>query len=628
MARRSKVNKGAPSGFIISVVFHVAVFFVAGLFVVFKVMNPPEPEFEPPPPIERPKMKLKKPKVKVRKSSNPRPSSRIVAKVKTKQMPEIKLPDLVGTGEGLLGGSGAGGQFLDLPDIEQITVFGTEMSIGNDFVGVFYDPKRKRNGTGGSMRSRYYGGADFNVLLHKFLQRKMDPGVLSGYYRAPKKLYTTTFAMPQNLSLMAPTSFGCPDTLGCLWLVHYKGKLVYPEDIKFRFVACADDVITVMVDGEYVVQSLNTVSNPDGSMLRDIWYRNTEPVPIGRYFVVKGDWIELQAGVPKDMEVMMAEIPGGNFQAVLCVEVEGVDYPLNDWGGPILPIFRTAPTSRDLVDAIYSMSIPDDFSVTNGPIFTDYKAEEINYYSQNGNEDVDTAPQDTRTNRIWKTLGGNEIEGTLQSVMMDGVYVDTPDKKSIKLLTKDLCEADQKYIALEKSPQFRLKFITGRNQVPPPEQPPDTWYRPITITEYQFGVELTQSTGKEYPYPLTVEYFAIADETDGKNYRLLEKKSGEFIPSKENDRSFLMRGNTLRCQQQVIYPDKAERGYDYCGYLVVISDERGKVIQYDGSRKFLYKHLGALRKLQPGNHFNEECKRVTPARPGEDDRPDINWRGV
>ncbi len=120
---RRRIDKGAPSGFVVSLFVHAAAFFLAGLFVVFKVMHPPEPEFQPPPPIERPKMKLKRPKVKVRKSSQPKPSSRIVAKVQTKQMPEIQLPDLVGTGEGLMGGTGFGGEFLDLPEIGQTSLF-------------------------------------------------------------------------------------------------------------------------------------------------------------------------------------------------------------------------------------------------------------------------------------------------------------------------------------------------------------------------------------------------------------------------------------------------------------------------------------------------------------------------
>ena len=68
-AKTPKINKGGPSGMVISLLVHAAAFFVAGLFVVFTVLQEPEPEFEAPPPVQRPKMKLKKPKVKIKKTS-------------------------------------------------------------------------------------------------------------------------------------------------------------------------------------------------------------------------------------------------------------------------------------------------------------------------------------------------------------------------------------------------------------------------------------------------------------------------------------------------------------------------------------------------------------------------------
>ena len=106
--RAQRINKGAPSGMLISLIVHAVAFFVAGLFVVFTVLPKSQPEFEPPLPVTRPKMKLKKPKVKVKKSSQPKPSSRIVAKLKTAKMPEIRISDLAGNGAGLLGDLGGG----------------------------------------------------------------------------------------------------------------------------------------------------------------------------------------------------------------------------------------------------------------------------------------------------------------------------------------------------------------------------------------------------------------------------------------------------------------------------------------------------------------------------------------
>ena len=40
-----KINKGAPSGFVISLIFHAAAFFLAGLFVVFTVLPKEESNY-------------------------------------------------------------------------------------------------------------------------------------------------------------------------------------------------------------------------------------------------------------------------------------------------------------------------------------------------------------------------------------------------------------------------------------------------------------------------------------------------------------------------------------------------------------------------------------------------------
>ena len=72
---------------------------------------------------------------------------------------------------------------------------------------------------------------------------------------------------------------------------------------------------------------------------------------------------------------------------------------------------------------------------------------------------------------------------------------------------------------------------------------------------------------------------------------------------------------------RLAYRDSAPmRGTKYGGYLVIVRDERGKIIQYDASHEFLYEKLEALQKLRPNNHFNRECVRVIPARPTEDSR--------
>jgi hypothetical protein len=50
----------------ISLMVHAAAFLLAGLLVVFEVLDKPDVKFTPPPKIERPKMDLKRPPVKVK----------------------------------------------------------------------------------------------------------------------------------------------------------------------------------------------------------------------------------------------------------------------------------------------------------------------------------------------------------------------------------------------------------------------------------------------------------------------------------------------------------------------------------------------------------------------------------
>jgi len=376
--RRNAIGKGAPSGFVVSLIFHGAVFLIAGLFVVFTVANKPEPDFEPPPPIERPKMNLKKPKVKVRKSSNPKPSSRIVAKVQSKQMPEIQLPDLAGMGDGLLEGSGFAGALLDLPDIPKLTEFGSTESVGNDLVGTYWDLKYTRSGTWAPM-SDY----DWRALYNAFVSSDdWDTSMFDRYYKAPRKLYTQTLLLPHCFSAMAPAAFGMPDKMcsGGLWIVHYKGKIVHKDGITFRFWVAPDDSMCIRINGKIVVAASWIHPRTHDNRRQEIMYAglwrstaNWDATYIyGASKATVGDWITLEPGVEYGIETIQTDNVGSGAFCLVMVEEKGVDYPKNRQGAPVLPIFRMDELSHDYLDLIYRGLYENEVNCTNGPIFNDY----------------------------------------------------------------------------------------------------------------------------------------------------------------------------------------------------------------------------------------------------------------
>ncbi len=358
-----KVVKGAPSGFVVSLAIHAAAFMLAGMLVVFNVVKKEEKKFVPPKPVDRPKIKLKKPKVKVKKSSKPKSTTRIVTKVRRASMPDIQLPEMSGMSDGLVGGIGG---FEILPDLTEISVLGGSQTIGNDFKGTFYHLLYSRNGGGITMDPD-----QFMLILRNFARSGFKQSKLAKYYRSPKKLYTTHFMVPPIVSPMAPDAFGEPELESYYFFVSYKGKLVYKEDIKFRFWGIGDAYISVFVDGKHVLV------NGWGSRLEFLDYWQTSDSDSDKFYLANqlmkvGDWIELKAGEPVDMEVFFGEWHGGQVSAGLLVEVDGVDYPQTSKGGPMLPAFKTEDFTLDQLEEIYKALPRGECTLTNGPVFRDF----------------------------------------------------------------------------------------------------------------------------------------------------------------------------------------------------------------------------------------------------------------
>ncbi len=616
MKRQSKskdrrVNKGAPSGFMVSLIFHGAIFFIAGLFVVFTVAHKPEPEFEPPVPIERPKMTLKKPKVKVKKSSQPKPSSRIVAKVKTKEMPEIQLPDLTGVGEGLMGGgAGVGGVFMDIPEISSSSLFGKEVSVGTDFVGTLYQLSHSRSGGPASIDQN-----TFRAVVRDYVLKGWDDSVLARYYKFPKKLYAHHFAIPPVPSPMAPYCFGAPDMECYYMFAVYKGKLVFNKDIKFRFWGMGDAYLFVNVDGKEVL--VNGWKNH----VRDYfnWWKSHAPEDMTyqwcNLLMSVGDWIELKAGEPVDMKVLFGEWKGGTMGAGLLVEVEGEDYPPSSWNGPLLPVFKTDDLSWDDVTEIAKHLPEGECTLTNGPVFRDFDLPQKIFTDDYGRHRTQAADSSTVESpvRPWTLKNGEVVEAEYKRMVFDKVVLESGGKE-ISIMPDQLSEEDQSYIRLLNPPELDIDFARKSKQmIFPPELfagnlPPEG-------ATYQFTAKIKQTSSPNTPYgfPLTVEFFAIGEQIMADNHILLDHKVETFTLSEENDFRFNCTGKKVDLFDYQM--NKMRRGTRYGGYLVIVRDQRGKVVAHKESSKSFFRNLDDLSRLKVGWYFDDDGIRCLPKQP-------------
>jgi hypothetical protein len=615
MKNSQKTTKGMSRAVILSILIHAGLFLLAGMLVVFTVANKEEQKFEPPKAVERPKMKLKKPKVRIKKSSRPKSTARIVTKVNRQSMPDIHLPEMGGMGDGL--GEGLGDGFDMMPNLGELNIFGSGQTIGNDFEGSLYSFNRSRSGKRIPMDRE-----KFRQELRDFVLSGWDTSILNRYYRLPQKLYTTHFVIPLVPSTMAPDGFGAPDVESYYFMLHYKGQLVSQEPITFRFWGVGDAYLMVNVNGEEVFLSCNRTHQQYFDW-RDSAFANGDQYYLANKRMWVGDWITLEPGKPLDMQVMFGEWLGGSLSALLNVEVQGEEYPRNRQGGPILPAFKTAPFSDDLLDKIYPHLSENETCLTNGPVFCDYSAPQKNRESDPAPAAVEPGPAPVSDSpvRTWDLMNGRTVEAALVTTFGGNVVLKSPKGKTIKVGEDMLSEEDQRYVQLENPPAFNIAFSKQCTQRFFPDPLPG-WaskYPRPTALNYIFSATIEQGSTGSYDQELHAEFFAIGAEDNGNHYILLDRQKCTFTPTRENNRSVRLSGDPVELQKFIVGAEGTgwdKRGEKYSSFLVVVRDSRGEIIAHKTPKKWLFENLENLEKLSRGNYFDKTCSRVRPTRPG------------
>ncbi len=216
---------------------------------------------------------------------------------------------------------------------EPNALFGTESKQGG-LIGIFYDPKQTQDQKPTGVHADTY--AD---LVDEFVRDGWNEAVLDKYFRAVKALYTTQIYIPRQKADIAPEGYGVEKFVrpGC-WFVHYKGQISPPEDGVYRFVGDSDDILAVAINGKTVLYA------PLWKPKQPVW---TPPDPEfksrgGGWPFVAGEWMTLKKDEPVDIDILVGERPGGEFEAFLMYQKQGVTY---EWQGDriVLPIVQLAP---------------------------------------------------------------------------------------------------------------------------------------------------------------------------------------------------------------------------------------------------------------------------------------------
>lgn len=261
--------------------------------------------------------------------------------------------------------------------------FGMVDPNANALKGTFYDLKQTKNRNETDMSEDSSKSNDlFRAAIREFVNSGWKERFFSKYYQAPITLNQTKFFMPIMNAELAPEAFECEkEVKPQRWVVVYRGIVTPPKTGRYRFVGAADDVLVVRFDGKHVLDYGYTSGTLGKSIQGNVEFFNDTkddpelkklarrdfpmeiPVQYYDYLTTQtytkslgglalGVEFDAVSGRPYPIEILISEIPGGFFSAVLMIEEIGANYQKDSKGAPILPIFRLdqslpAPDKRD-----------------------------------------------------------------------------------------------------------------------------------------------------------------------------------------------------------------------------------------------------------------------------------------
>ena len=230
------------------------------------------------------------------------------------------------------------------------TLFGFSEKMGGELEGTMYDLKLKADGK----KPSGINEQTFAEAVKKIVRNRFRPASLADFYRVDKKFFATMFYIPLQEAGEAPKTFGVQGKVKPNnFIIHYTGSFAAPEDGNYRFVGLGDESIIVMVDGSVKLEgnwvpflSYAERNDRQGDSVLEFFPTIKQNEPWAR--LREGEWINLKAGQPRRLDVLLVEqgdpnAPGGgNFAFILLIEKQGVKYETKKRGNQtvtVLPPF-------------------------------------------------------------------------------------------------------------------------------------------------------------------------------------------------------------------------------------------------------------------------------------------------
>lgn len=213
--------------------------------------------------------------------------------------------------------------------------------------------------------------------------------------------------------------------------------------------------------------------------------------------------------------------------------------------------------------------------------------------------------------RVWILKDGTRLEASLVYWNRGEVLLKPKRGKVIKVPDSNISEEDLSYIELETPPQFEFDFSksTTRREYPP------VWNGRVNIDTFLYTcrARITARSSTPYRHPMTAEMFIIGQEVYGGKDVLFYHHEKKFTMEDLQDGELELISEPVKMTE--FMQNNYMQGEKYEGFLITITDSRGKIIAHKGSSDRWLPHIDNLRNVPWGITFDESCNACMPTRP-------------
>lgn len=241
-------------------------------------------------------------------------------------------------------------------------------------------------------------------------------------------------------------------------------------------------------------------------------------------------------------------------------------------------------------------------------------------------------PAETRT---WIDAEGIPFEGSYNKELLGGVQIKDLKGKSHLIRLEQLSKVDLDYIEHYVPPEVRVDVDFDTRMLPRTE-----WSRADDdTTVYTFSIEVEKKSKFRYKGRLSAELFVVANERSVRNNNnylvLMDRSKSDFVFSDQNNGlcEFTVPDVSMNAYRAgwILVPSIMNRGKEYLGYIVAISDASGRIVFCDtditGVGWLTDDLLFSVEKLRElyinhhgspeSRHFNSSFRQIDP--------PNVLW---